>query len=273
MSMIANYVLLTGGHTGLGLGVTKKLLKPENKIGLILRNESRKEALMSELSGFSQELVNNIDIFYADLSDQAQVRAVAQEVRDRWPRVDRLFNNAAVLVSGRKYSKQGNELHLEVNALAPYLLTTELESLLLNSADSKVITTVTDGMSKRKLRTDQIMNPDYKNSMMLYAQSKQVAMLLMNELAKSWQGVSFLAVNPGQNKTKMSTEDAPGILKYLARIFFSEPEVGSQKIYNAGFDERFSAETFAHITGDKIVVVKHRLSAQDKETLLAGIRN
>ena len=40
--MIENYVLLTGGHTGLGLGVTKKLLNAENKIGLIIRNESRK---------------------------------------------------------------------------------------------------------------------------------------------------------------------------------------------------------------------------------------
>ena len=265
------YTLLTGGHTGLGLGVTKKLLKTENKIGLIIRNESRKKATLSELNGFSPELVANIDFFYADLSDQAQVRNAAQEIRDKWPRVDRLFNNAAVLVSGRKKSKQGNELHFEVNALAPYLLTTELKPLLLNSADAIVITTVTDGMHRRKLRTDQILNNDYKRGMMLYAQSKQAAMLLMNDLAKSWQGVKFLAVNPGQNKTKMTTADAPGIIKYLARFFFSEPEVGSQRIYSAGFNERFTSENGVYITGDKVVAVKYGLSPQDKEALLAGI--
>ncbi len=271
--MIEKYILLTGGHTGLGLGVTKKLLKPENKIGLIIRNESRKKASLSELNGFPQELIDHIDFFYADLSDQVQVRAVAQDIRDKWPRVDRLFNNAAVLVSGRKNSKQGNELHLEVNALAPYLLTTELKPLLLNSADAVVITTVTDGMHRRKLRTDQILNHDYKWSMILYAQSKQAAMLLMNDLAKSWQGVRFLAVNPGQNKTKMTTVDSPGILKYLARLFFSEPEVGSQRIYNAAFDERFTAENGVYIAGDKVVAVKYGLSVQDKEALLAGIYN
>lgn len=269
--MIEKYILLTGGHTGLGLGVTKKLLKAENKIGLILRNESRKNALLTELNGYPQESIDSIDFFYADLSDQAQVRSVAQDIRDKWPRVDRLFNNAAVLITGRKNSKQGNELHFEVNALAPYLLTTELKPLLVKSAEAVVITTVTDGMHRRKLRTDQILNKDFKRSMMLYAQSKQAAMLLMIDLAKSWQGVRFLAVNPGQNKTKMSTEDAPGILKYLARLFFNEPEVGSQRIYNAGFDEQFSAENGVFIAGDKVVAVKQGLSEQDKEALLAGI--
>ncbi len=269
--MIEKYILLTGGHTGLGLGVTKKLLTPENKIGLIIRNESRKVALLKALDDFPKELVDNIDFFYADLSDQAQVTAVAQEIRDKWSRIDRLFNNAAVLVSGRKASKQGNDLHLEVNALAPYLLTTALKPLLHNAADAKVITTVTDGMRKRKLRTDQILNDDYKRSMMLYAQSKQAVMLLMNDLAKSWQGVNFLAVNPGPNKTKMTTDDAPGIIKYLARLFFNEPEVGSQRIYNAGFDEQFAAENGVYISGDKVVTVKYGLAVQDKEALLAGI--
>ena len=158
-----------------------------------------------------------------------------------------------------------------MNALAPYLLTTELKPLLLNAADAKVITTVTDGMSRRKLRTDQILNKDYNQTMMLYAQSKQAVMLLLNDLGKSWQGVTFAAVNPGPNKTKMTTVDAPGILKYLARLFFNDPEVGSQRIYNAGFDERFTAESGVLITGDKIVAVKHRLSEQDKELLLAGL--
>ena len=265
------YILLTGGHTGLGLGVTKKLLKPENKIGLIVRNESRKQSTLSELNGFSQELVDNIDFFYADLSDQAQVKTVAQEVKNKWPRVDRLFNNAAILGSGRKQSKQRNELHFEVNALAPYLLTTELKQLLFNSVDARVITTVTAGMHNRKLQTEKIL--DDGRGMTLYAQSKQAAMLLMNDLAKSWNGVKFSAVDPGPNKTKMTTSEAPGIIKYLARFFFNDPEVGSQRIYNAGFDDRFIAENGIYITGDKVVAVKHGMTEQDKKALLAGIHS
>ena len=269
--MIENYILLTGGHTGLGLGVTKKLLKPENKIGLIVRNESRKQSTLREFNDFPQELVDNIDFFFADLSDQAQVKAVAKEIKDKWPRIDHLFNNAAVLGAGRKSSKQGNEIHFEVNTLAPYLLTTELKPLLQNSANARVVTTVTAGMHRRKLQTGLILNDG--RGMNLYAQSKQAVMLLMNDLAESWNGVKFSAVDPGPNKTKMTTSEAPGLIKYLARFFFNDPEVGSQRIYNAGFDDRFNTANGVYITGDKIVAVKHGMTAQDKKTLLAGIKD
>ena len=69
------YVLITGGHTGVGLGVTKELLVPGNKIGLIIRSESRKEEVITEFEEFSKELLDGIDFFYADLSDQTQVKA------------------------------------------------------------------------------------------------------------------------------------------------------------------------------------------------------
>lgn len=268
------YILLTGGHSGLGLGVTKKLLKPGNKLGLIIRSEARKQDLLPELSEFPKELVDDIDFFFADLSDQQQVKSVVEEIKGRWPRIDRLFNNAAVLGSGRKKSKQGNEIHLEVNALSPILLTQGLKPLLFNSADAKVITTVTGGMHKRKLRTDQILNDDYKQGMVLYMQSKQAVMLLMNDSAKNWDGVEFLFIDPGPNKTKMTKSGGtPGIIKHVFSRFFSEPEVGSQRIYHAGFDERFANENGVYITGDKVVAVKNGMTAQDKEALLAGIHS
>ena len=168
--MTNQYILLTGGHTGLGLGVTKKLLVPGNKIGLIIRSENRKNQTIGDLADAPQELVDDIDFFYADLSDQAQVKKVAADIRDKWPRIDRLFNNAAVVggpEKGRNFSKQGNEWHYEINTLAPYILTTELKPLLDQSGDAKVITTVTDGMQNRKLNTDMLLNSDSSRTMMI----------------------------------------------------------------------------------------------------------
>ena len=203
------------------------------------------------------------------------MRAAAQAVAAPWPRLDRLFNNAAVLDYGnRRTSKQGNEWHLEVNVLAPILLTQMLKPLLENSADAKVITTVTTGMAKRKLRTDQILNETYKSGMTLYIQSKQAVLLLMNDLAQRMPTVRFLSVNPGENKTNMTQEsNMPGLMKLLVRFFFNEPDVGSQRIYNAAFDARFSAENRVYITGDKVVAIKHGITAADKAALLAGIQS
>lgn len=274
--MTEQYILLTGGHTGLGLGVTQKLLKPGNKVGLIIRSEARKQQTLSAFDGFPNELIDKIDFFYADLSDQAQVRAVAREIAKKWPRIDRLFNNAAIFDprNERHTSKQGNEMHLEINVFAPLLLTRGLQSLLENSAEPKVITTVTSGMGRRKLRTDQILDENYKRGASLYMQSKQAIYHLMNDLAQEMPTVKFVAVDPGPNKTKMTKQDSlPGLMKLVVRLFFNEPEVGTQRIYDAGFDARFAAENRIYITGDKIVPIKHGMMEQEKQALLAGIRS
>ena len=268
------YILLTGGHSGLGLGVTKKLLVSGNKLGLIIRNASRKQDFLSELSDISEELLNNIDFFFADLSDQEQVRSIAQQIREKWPQIDRLFNNAAVVGSGNRLSKQGNEIHLEINTLAPWILTQELKSLLLNSPDAKVIITVTGGMAKRKLDTHPLLNPDSSSTMSTYMQSKQAIMLLMNDLStdSNWQSVKFLSVDPGPNKTKMTQSgETPWIIRNVLSRFFNDPEIGTQRIYNAGFDERFSDANAVYITNDKIVPIQHKLSPDDKRRLLATV--
>ena len=270
------YILLTGGHTGLGLGVTKKLLQPRNKIGLIIRSEKRKDQTIGEFADFPKELVDDIDFFYADLSDQEQVKAVAAEISEKWPRIDRLFNNAAVLggsEKGRMWSKQGNEWHYEVNALAPYLLTTELKSLLENSNDAKVITTVTEGMDRREISTTQIFDKAYARTMSNYAMSKTAAMFLMNDLAEDWDGIKFLSVNPGANRTPMTQEgNTPWIIKKILSLFFSDPSVGTQRIYNAGFDASFADSNGVFINKDKIVPIKPTMSADQKSQLLAGIK-
>jgi len=267
------YVLISGGHTGVGLGLTKKLLVPGNKIGLIIRSEARKEEVISEFAGIAKELVDGIDFFYADLSDQSQVKAVAAEVSAAWPRIDRLFNNAGILTDAGRKSNQGNELHLEINALSPYLLTQELKPLLLNAAGAKVISTGTDGMHRRKLDITPLMGIIRKRALATYYQSKQAMMMLMNDMAASWDGVDFLTVNPGPNKTGMTTSsDAPAIIKFISR-FFPDPSVGSKLIYKAGFDSKFSDSNAVYITGNKVASIKSVMTAQEKQSLLSEIQS
>ncbi|MEM9775937.1 MAG: SDR family NAD(P)-dependent oxidoreductase, partial [Chloroflexota bacterium] len=209
-------------------------------------------------------------------SDQAQVKRVAAEISEKWPRIDRLFNNAAVVggpEKGRNMSKQGNEWHYEINTLAPYILTTELKPLLENSDDAKVITTVTDGMHSRQVDTDLMLNSNSSRTMMLYMHSKQAVMFLMNDLATQWDGVKFLAVNPGPNKTNMTTGgNTPWFITKIASFFFNDPSVGSQLIYNAGFDPQFAQANQVFLTKNKIVPVTTSMSADQKTQLLSGLK-
>ena len=273
-----NYIIITGGHTGIGLGLTNKLLTAENKLGLILRNEDRKEEFLSAIGTEDTNLFKNIDFFFADLSDQEQVRSVGRQIATKWERVDRLFNNAgiAIMTRQRKTSKQGNELHLEINTLAPLLLTEELKPLLIKAPSSRVVTTVTERLQKSKLDTTKIFNENFKSGMQLYLQSKLATLQVMNDLAKedSWQKVKFICVHPGNNKTNMtqSEENMPGFIRFMVRLFFKDASFGSERLYNAGFELEFAGKSGIYLQNDKILSPKYELSKEDKHVIKAAVQ-
>lgn len=273
-----NYIIITGGHTGIGLGLTKKILTAENKLGLIFRNEERKEEFLSAIDTEDSNLLNNMDFFFADLSDQEQVLSVGRQIATKWPRVDRLFNNAgiAIMTRERKTSKQGNELHLEINTLAPLLLTKELKPLLIKAPSSRVVTTVTERLQKSKLDTTKIFNENFKSGMQLYLQSKLATLQVMNDLAKqdSWQKVKFICVHPGNNKTNMtqSKEHMPGFIRFMVRLFFKDASFGAERLYNAGFELEFAGKNGIYLQSDKILSPKYELSKEDKHVIMAAVQ-
>lgn len=263
-------IVISGGHSGIGLELTKKLLAEGHKIGLIVRNENRRKSLADLFD------TSKIEFFYADLSVQTEVIRVAQNIKDSWDKIDRLYNNAgiAIMKGDRRTSKQGNELHFEVNALAPYQLTIELKPLLLKSDDAKVVTTVTQGLDNLKLNTERIFNKDFTSGMKLYSQSKLAVMLLMNDLSEKddWKSVKFLNVHPGNNKTNVTQnkDTMPAFIKLMVRLFFKTPDFGGQRLYNAGFDKKLEGENGVYLFNDKVRDLKHSLTSDDKRKLLSG---
>lgn len=270
--MMEKNIIITGGHSGIGLELTKKLLVDGHRIGLIIRNENRKNSLSEFLD------TSKIEFFYADLSIQSEVLKVAKDIKSKWQRIDRLFNNAgiAIMKGDRRTSKQGNELHFEINTLAPYLLTKALKPLLLKSDDAKVISTVTQGLNNLELKTDRIFDEGYSSGMKLYSQSKLAVMMLMNDLAKqeSWQGVKFLSVHPGNNKTNItqSKENMPFLIKLMVRLMFKAPDFGAQRLYNAAFDKRMKNMNGVYLYNDKTLDLKYKLSSTAKEKILSAIK-
>jgi len=264
-------IVISGGHSGIGLELTKKLLAEGHKIGLIVRNENRGKSLTDLFD------TSKIEFFYADLSVQTEVIRVAQNIKDSWDKIDRLYNNAgiAIMKGDRRTSKQGNELHFEVNTLAPYQLTIELKPLLLKSDEAKVVTTVTQGLDNLKLNTERIFNKDFTSGMKLYSQSKLAVMLLMNDLSEKddWKSVKFLNVHPGNNKTNVTQnkDTMPAFIKLMVRLFFKTPDFGGQRLYNAGFDKKLEGENGVYLFNDKVRDLKHSLTSDDKRKLLSGM--
>ncbi len=66
---------------------------------------------------------DRIDFLLADLSTQAGVRSLVQQVTSRTDRLDVLVNNAGLAAPTRQLTEDGIESDFAVNVVAPFLLT------------------------------------------------------------------------------------------------------------------------------------------------------
>ena len=97
-------------------------------------------------------------------------------------------------------------------------------------------------------------------------------MLLLNDLVGKWDGVKFVTVNPGQNKTSMTQSDSiASIIENSPSWLFSDPSVGSGRVYNAGFNPEFSDANGIHLDREILTEIKVSMSDAQKADLLSGI--
>ena len=259
-----NYIV-TGGHSGMGLELTKKLLSEGNKVGLIVRNEIRKQEAKQL---FSED--NSIEIFVADLSKRNKIESVANDIINQWNELDGLYNNAGLLLGELQFSKYGNEMQLEVNAISPFLLTKSLKPLLDKADEPFVVSTATAGLHRIKsIDIAAFKNPTKFTKLTgSYRDSKLMLVLLMNYLDESWNNIRFVNVNPGAIKTKMTAgEGMPIWLRPIRNLLFQSPEKGAMNLYNATFDKKVKGSGIL-VDGSKIRTMSYKISDKEVDVLL-----
>ena len=71
--------------------------------------------------------------YIADFADLNSVRTLATQLKNSYPKIDVLINNAGGLFGERALTVDGHERTFQVNHLAPFLLTNELIETLVKS--------------------------------------------------------------------------------------------------------------------------------------------
>lgn len=189
-------VLITGATTGVGRHLARDLAVRGATLLLHGRNQTRLDAVAGELRG----LAPAVRTYLADLTDLDQVRALAARVREREHRLDVLVNNAAVGSADptrRAVNRQGHELRLGVNHLAPYLLTAELLPLLTTSAPARVVNVASMGQAPVDLDDLGFENGPY-DAVVAYCRAKLAMIMSTFELANNVPAdtVTVNAVHP-----------------------------------------------------------------------------
>lgn len=203
---------------------------------------------------------------HLDLEDLTTIKPSAQEFLAREDRLDILWNNAAVMnAPAGSTTKQGYELQLGTNNIAPFLFTKLLTPLLVQTAHSAPkgsVRVVWVSSSAAEMIGPvggvEMENLDYKkkemNGWMKYGVSKAGNILHSNEYARKYgeQGVlsvvcgcqrrtvvradmmSLQALNPGNLRTNLNRHTAEYLKAILNFLFVYPPIFGAYTELFAG---------------------------------------
>jgi len=215
-------VVVTGASSGLGLETAKQLAIGGAEVVMICRNRTRGVQAQSEVALLATG--RPPVLMLADLSVQADVRRVADEIGSRYDRVDILINNAGGAFNEREQSADGIELTWATNHIAPFLLTDLLLPVLVAAPAGRVVT-VTSEIYSRKLDLENLEGERKYSYFGAYRASKLGNVLFTRELARriDGSGVTAVAVSPGPARTNFGGGGPGGVMGVLTSVMKHTP--------------------------------------------------
>ena len=160
------------------------------------------------------------------------------------PRIDALFLNAGVLIEEHRTSRHGNEMHFEVNTLAPYQLLRLLRPALAAAGSprpaSTALVTSSGALSRTgPLRVHDLRSPPtFRKLLGPYAQSKLAISAVVEALAADYgaDGITLRSADPGGTKTSMTAgAGMPRLLVPLRNVAFKSVSDGAKVLEDAAF--------------------------------------
>lgn len=189
--------IVTGATSGIGRQTAIKLLGMNHHLILANRNQEKANKLQSELLERYPEA--SMDFMEVDLASFSSIKHFVNELKQNYPRIDNLINNAGVLARTKRYTEEGFEVSIGVNHIGTYLLTKQFLEAYQNNLPNKIVMVSSIGCYWGNVKIKPSIFTRRINTFKNYFDSKLANLIMTKELADQYKakGLIIQAADPG----------------------------------------------------------------------------
>ncbi|WP_205413766.1 SDR family NAD(P)-dependent oxidoreductase [Micromonospora aurantiaca] len=231
---------MQAGQFGLGpVGrreARRRLAERGASVVLAVRDVGKGERAAAGLTG-------DVSVQALDLTSLDSVRTAAAELRSRFGRIDLLVNNAGVMYTPKRTTRDGFELQFGTNHLGHFALTGLLLDLMLPVPGSRVVTVSSVGHRIRAaIHFDDLHFERSYGRVAAYGQSKLANLMFTYELQRRlapYGTTVAVAAHPGMSSTELARNTPAALrlpLTWLAPLITQTPAMGALPTLRAATD-------------------------------------
>jgi NAD(P)-dependent dehydrogenase (short-subunit alcohol dehydrogenase family) len=217
--------VITGASAGIGAAAAEGLAHAGHDVVLVGRSRARLNSVADHIARVAGR---RPDTATADFASFEEVTRLAADLLDRYERIDLLANNAGVMSTERRLTRDGHELMMQVNHLSPFLLTNLLLNRLTTSG-GRVVTTSSGAAKSGRLAPADLDRARRRWSAWLqYGDTKQANALFTVALAR--RGVAATFFHPGIIRTGFAPDSLYMKLLMMVPGVARSPEQGASTL-------------------------------------------
>ena len=234
------HILIKGSTDGIGKLTALKLANNGHSVYVHGRSEAKVDAVVVEIKEASNN--PNIKGLVADFSDLKAVSKLAEQIKKEIPKMDVLINNARIYKSQTNQNKDGLDIRMTVNYLAPYVLTYALLPILKNAEAPRIINV--SSAAQAPVSQAVLTGTEQVSDNSSYAQSKLALTMWSFYLAKQEPTITVIALNPGSLLNTKMAKEAFGQV-------WSSAEKGVDMLYDLSVSEKYKNDSGKYFDNDK----------------------
>jgi NAD(P)-dependent dehydrogenase (short-subunit alcohol dehydrogenase family) len=217
--------VITGANTGLGFETAKVLAARGASVVLAVRDVEKGKRAAEQITAHAPG--GQVIVQLLDLTDLSSIRAAAEELRAAHPRIDLLINNAGVMYTPKRTTRDGFEWQFGTNHLGHFALTGLLLDKMLPVSGSRVVTISSTGHRLRaRIDFDDLQWERRRyDRVAAYGQSKLANLMFTYELQRRLSANSAktiaVAAHPGAARTELGRH-LPAVLRAFAVFILAQ---------------------------------------------------